>query len=108
MKEDKTIAINVLLLPDQRMSAQAQEINDGCEPGLSQGISRLAEAASHVPHISILHRVCAGGELPKLFAAIERESRPEHQVHGWRLTASGLESSPWQGHQVTASVDKTS
>jgi hypothetical protein len=104
MRDSKTVAINVLLLPDQRMSKQAQDINAQLRQGYPQG---FALNASHVAHISILHRFVKAEDLPKLFAAVEQVGA-KHPIVGQTLTASGLESSPWQGHQITSiNVEKT-
>jgi hypothetical protein len=104
MKDSKTIAINVLLLPDQRMTARAQEINAQLRQGYPQG---FALNASHVAHISILHRYVRTDDLPEVFTAVEQVDA-RHPMAGQMLTASGLESSPWQGHQVTSiTVEKT-
>ena len=104
MRDSKTVAINVLLLPDQRMSARAQEINAQLRQGYPQG---FALDASHVPHISILHRYVKTDDLPKIFAAVG-QAGAKHPIGGQTLTANGLENSPWQGHQITSiKVEKT-
>jgi hypothetical protein len=104
MKSSKTVAINVLLLPDQRMSARAQDINAQLRQGYPQG---FALNASHVAHISILHRYVRVDDLPKVFAAVEQVGA-KHPIVGHTLTAGGLESSPWQGHQITSiEIEKT-
>jgi hypothetical protein len=104
MKTAKIVAINVLLLPDQPMSARAKEINDQLRQSYPQG---FALNATHVPHISILHRYVSEESLPKIFAAVGQVGL-KHPLAGLTLTASGLEYSPWQGHQVTSiKVQKT-
>jgi hypothetical protein len=104
MRDSKSVAINVLLLPDQRMSKQAQDINAQLRQGYPQG---FALNASHVAHISILHCFVRVEDLPRLFAAVEQVGA-RHPIVGQTLTASGLESSPWQGHQITSiDIEKT-
>jgi DUF2891 family protein/2'-5' RNA ligase superfamily protein len=104
MKDSKVVAINVLVLPDQSMSARAKDINTELRQGYPQG---FALNTSHVPHISILHRYVKAEDLQKIFAAVEQVGA-KHPIVGKTLTASGLESSPWQGHQVTSiNVEKT-
>jgi hypothetical protein len=104
MKTAKIVAIDVLLLPDQAMSARAREINAQLRQTYAPG---FALDASHVPHISILHRYVSAETLPKLFAAVEQVAA-RHPLVGKTLTASGLASSPWQGHQITSiTVRKT-
>ncbi|HEY7641073.1 MAG TPA: DUF2891 family protein [Steroidobacteraceae bacterium] len=104
MKTAKVVAINVLLLPDQSMSRRAKEINGQLRQSYPQG---FALDASHVPHISILHRYVSAETLPQVFAAVEQVAT-KHSPVGVTLTASGLESSPWEGHQVTSiKVQKT-
>jgi hypothetical protein len=104
MKTGKIVAINVLLLPDRQMSARAREINSQLRQTYPQG---FALDASHVPHISILHRYVSAETLPKVLAAVA-QAAAKYPSGGWTLTASGLESSPWQGHQVTSiKVQKT-
>lgn len=103
MKTANVVAINVLLLPDEQMSARAREINAQLRQGYPQG---FALDASHVPHISILHRYVSAGTLPKVFAAVEQVAA-RHSIGGLTLTASSLGYSPWQGHQVASiSVQK--
>lgn len=104
MKTAKIVAINVLLLPDQQMSARAQEINAQLRKSYPQG---FALNATHVPHISIVHRYVSTETLPKVFAAVGQVAA-KHPLVGQALTAGGLEYSPWQGHQVTSiKVEKT-
>ncbi len=104
MKDSRTVAIDVLLLPDQRMSKQAQDINAQLRQGYPQG---FALNASHVAHISILHRFVKVEDLPKLFAAVEQVGA-KHPIVGQTLSAGRLESSPWQGHQITSiDIEKT-
>jgi hypothetical protein len=104
MKDSKIVAINVLLLPDQSVSTRAQQINAQLRQGYPQG---FALNASHVPHISILHRYVKAEDLPKVFATVEQIAA-KHPLVGKTLSASGLESSPWQGHLVTSiNVEKT-
>jgi hypothetical protein len=104
MKDPKIVAINVLLLPDQSMSARAQELNAQLRQGYPQG---FALNGSHVPHISIVHRYVKAEDLPKVFAAVE-QTAAKHSIVGQTLTARGLEHAPWQGHQITSiKVDKT-
>lgn len=104
MKDSKVVAINVLLLPDQQMSTQAQNINAQLRQGYPQG---FALNASHVAHISLLHRYVKAEDLPKVFAAVEQVG-VKHPMAGKSLTATGVESSPWQGHKITSiSIEKT-
>jgi hypothetical protein len=104
MKDPKIVAINVLLLPDQQMSVRAQDINAQLRQNYPQG---FALNASHVPHISILHRYVKSENLSKVFAAVEQIAA-KHPLVGQTLTARGLENSPWQGHQITSiKIDKT-
>jgi hypothetical protein len=104
MKASKVVAINVLLLPDRSMSERAKQLNGQLRQSYPQG---FALNATHVPHISILHRYVSAETLPKVFAAIEQVAA-KHPLGGLTLTATGLEQSPWQGHQVTSiKVEKT-
>lgn len=98
------VAINVLLRPDHGMSARAQEINRMLRENYAVG---FALDASHVPHISILHRYVRAKDLPEIYAAVERVAA-KHPLIGQQLTVKGLEHTPWQGHQVTTiNVEKT-
>jgi len=104
MKTGKIVAINVLLVPEQSMSARAKQINEQLRQTYPRG---FALDADHVPHISILHRYVPEQSLPAVFAAVEQANR-RHALVGQALTASGLEYSPWQGHQITSiKVQKT-
>jgi 2'-5' RNA ligase len=94
----------VLLLPDQAIGNRARQINDHLRQGYPQS---FALNASHVPHISILHRYVSEESLPKVYAAVGQVAAT-HPLAGLTLTASGLEYSQWQGHQITSiTVQKT-
>jgi len=104
MKTAKVVAINVLLLPDQIMSARAQELNAKLRESYPQG---FALNATHVPHVSLLHRYVRAESLPQVFAAVQQVAA-KHSHAAQTFSASGLETSPWQGHLVTSiKVEKT-
>src|SRR5262245_23808657 len=89
VSKGKVVAINVLLLPDQQMSARARDLNRRLRETYPDG---FALDDSHVPHISILHLYVRDGDLPGIFAAVHRVV-VERSVVGIELTAKGLRHS---------------
>jgi hypothetical protein len=98
------IAINVLLLPDERLAAYARDLNQRL---LERSPEGFMLDASHVPHISLVHRYVRCADLPKVLAAVERIAT-RHDLGGQTLNTSGLTHAPWQERVVTSiRVEKT-
>ena len=92
----EVVAIDVLLQPDAAMAQRARVLNERLRQGYPQG---FALDATHVPHISLLHRFVRAQDLDKVRAAVAGVAA--HQpVAQWSLTPSGYDVSPWQGRKM--------
>ena len=98
------IAVNVLLEPDQQVSARAERINGVLRESSPGG---FALDASHLPHISLLHGYVQAKDLAEVYRVVEKMS-VEHPLAGRQLTVAGLEHKPWNREQITnIKIEKT-
>lgn len=98
------IAINILLLPDANMTAAAEALNARVRASDSAGFSF---DATHIPHISLLHRFIRKGDLGEVQSAVAR-TIAQFQPVGWRLRATQLECTPWNGRSVASiAIERT-
>jgi hypothetical protein len=91
------IAVNVLLLPDQRASEHAAQINSVLRQSDPRGFPL---DASHLPHISVLHGYAQAKNLPDLYGVVRKVSA-EHPLVGRQLAVAGLEHKPWGQQEIT-------
>jgi hypothetical protein len=91
------IAVNVLLEPDQQISARAKRINGVLRRSYPAG---FALDASHLPHVSVLHGYVQASNLADLYSAVEKVSAA-HPLTGRQLTVVGLENKPWNDEHIT-------
>lgn len=98
------IAVNVLLQPDQEVSARAARINGDLRRSYPGG---FALDASHLPHISVLHGYVQAKDVADFYVAVEKVSA-KHPLAGQQLTMLGLEHKPWNREEITnIKVEKT-
>lgn len=84
--EERLVAIDVLLEPDEKMLAEAGKWNDRLREQLAEGFS-LDE--THRPHITLLQQYVAEEDLGKALAAIQSITASE-DLSMMRLKANGL------------------
>jgi hypothetical protein len=84
--EDRMIAIDILLQPDDVMLAKAAEWNARMREQSPEGFSLDAE---HRPHISLLQRYVRTSDLDAVLTAVERV-RGKFDVSQMRMEATGL------------------
>jgi 2'-5' RNA ligase len=86
LAEDKLVAIDVLLLPDERMLAAAEEWNKRLRQQLPNGFS-LDD--THRPHITLLQQYVAEKDLDAVVTAVKSLAASE-DLKAMKLTAIGL------------------
>lgn len=91
------VAIDVLIEPDAAMQAKAKSLNELLRKDYPSG---FALDASHVPHVSLLHRFVRVEDLPKVYAAAERAVAK--QALPGQFHSTGLESAPWGDKAMTS------
>lgn len=94
---DDVIAVNVLLLPDQQASADAERINGVLRESYPGG---FALDASHLPHISVVHGYVQAKDAAAIYRAVQKVSA-EHPLIGRQLPVAGLEHKPWDHQEIT-------
>jgi hypothetical protein len=100
----EVVAINVLLELDGKILDVAQRDNQRLR---ATNRESFAFDATHVPHISLLHRFVRQRDLPAVYAAAERAVAEKH-VTALTLTATGLEITPWEDAMIVSiTVQKT-
>jgi hypothetical protein len=101
---DDVVAVNVLLLPDEQMTARARELNHALRQTYPAG---FALDASHVPHISLLQGYVRSRDLADLYSAVEKATQ-KRSLTGRQLNVSGLEHKPWDDKELTnIKIEKT-
>jgi len=101
---DTLIAIDVLLLPDQTMTARANAINARLRDDYPAGYSL---DATHSPHVTLLQRFVRVKEFGAVTAAVATVLATERPTT-LTLKATGLLSQIWNGVSLTAIVvDRT-
>jgi hypothetical protein len=96
--QTKVVAVNILLEPAKEMTVRARQLNRQLRADYPHG---FALDATHVPHISVLHRFVRTEDLPKVVAAVERIAA-KHALVGRELVATGLEHVPWEGRELSS------
>ena len=86
LADDKLVAIDVLLEPDQRMLSVAEEWNKRLRQQLPDGFS-LDD--THRPHITLLQQYVAEKDLDAVVAAVKSLAASEN-LDDMELTATGL------------------
>lgn len=84
--QEKLVAIDVLLEPDEKMLAEAGKWNEQLRGQLAEGFS-LDE--THRPHITLLQQYVAEDDLDEALAAVQSLATSE-DLSGMRLKATGL------------------
>lgn len=98
------IAINILLLPDLTMTAAAEVLNVRVRERDPTG---FAFDATHIPHISLLHRFVHKSDLAKVQSVVT-QTVEQLRPTGWQLRATHLESTPWDGQAlVNIAIERT-
>jgi 2'-5' RNA ligase len=98
------IAINVLIEPAEKVNRIAQEANRRLRAAVPAG---FALDATHVPHISVLHRYVRVGDLPAIYSALDRINASLHADRS-PLTVTGYEASTWEGKTIVSmTVERT-
>jgi phosphoglycolate phosphatase-like HAD superfamily hydrolase/2'-5' RNA ligase len=102
--DDRLIAIDVLLEPDQTMVARANAINARLRGDYPDGYSL---DATHSPHVTLLQRFVRGKDFEHVIAAVTKVLGTERPMT-LKLRATGLLSQVWNGVALTAIVvDRT-
>jgi len=96
----KLIAIDVLLLPDQTMTARANAINARLRGDYPAGYS-LDE--THSPHVTLLQRFVQEQDLDKVTAAVTKVLATERPTT-LKLEATSVHSQIWNGVALTAII----
>lgn len=97
--QNDLIAIDVLLLPDETMMAEASEWNARMRELTPEGFDL---DASHQPHVTLLQRHVARADLDELLAKVA-ELRNNHDLAGLTMVANGLYHIP-TGDQGLAGI----
>ena len=92
-QQQKVIAIDVLLEPDQTMVAQANAINARLRADYPKG---YALDATHAPHITMLQCFVREKDFHAVTGAVVKV-RSEERFAELQLKATGLISGPWDG-----------
>jgi hypothetical protein len=98
--QDKLIAIDVLLEPDQAMIAKAEALNARLRGSYPAGYSL---DATHAPHITLLQRYVRARDFDAVTAALTTLLAAERPTE-LQLKAHALEYTVWGGVAVTAIV----
>jgi 2'-5' RNA ligase len=93
-----TIAINVLIEPDANVDQIAQNANTRLRKAVPAG---FVFDASHVPHLSVLHRYVKSSDLPAIYSAIDRVTAGLHPEKD-PLTVTGYEASTWEEKTIVS------
>ena len=86
LAQEKLIAIDVLIEPDQRMLGEAAKWNARMREQIPDG---FALDAQHRPHITLIQRFVSEADLPKVLAAVAKV-RARHDPAKLRMTATGI------------------
>jgi phosphoserine phosphatase len=97
---DKLIAIDVLIEPDQTMIGKAQAVNARLRENLPTGYEL---DATHAPHVTLLQRFVRARDLDAVTAALAKVFAAEHPTQ-LQLNAKGYEYVMWGGVAVTVFV----
>ena len=83
-QDDSVIAVDVVLEPDETMTARARDVNTRLFTVYPDG---FALDADHQPHITVLQRFVRGTDLDDLYAAANNVLASEEPT-AWTLAAS--------------------
>ena len=98
--DDKLIAIDVLLEPDQTMIGKSRAVNARLRENFPAGYEL---DASHAPHITLLQRFVRAKDFDAVIAALRKVLVAERPTE-LRLNAKGYDYAMWGGHAVTALI----
>jgi len=98
--DDKLVAIDVLLEPDQRMVDKADALNARLRANYPDGYSL---DATHAPHVTLLQRFVRARDFEAVTAAIANIVAVKRPAE-LQLKADGLEYTMWNGVAVTVLV----
>ncbi|MEO7773986.1 MAG: 2'-5' RNA ligase family protein [Steroidobacteraceae bacterium] len=98
------IAIDVLIEPGGALADQARALNARLRRDTPEG---FALDATHIPHLSILHRFVRSADLERLSQAVAAIVAHPEFPH-WRLMATGLQASNDGAHRsIVIDVQRT-
>jgi hypothetical protein len=98
--DDKLVAIDILLEPDQAMIARARAVNARLRGNYPAGYEL---DATHAPHVTLLQRFVRVKDLDAVTAAISKVVATERPA-ALQLNATGLDYVIWGGLAVTVLV----
>ncbi len=98
--DDKLIAIDILLEPDQTMIAKARAVNARLRGNYPAGYEL---DATHAPHVTLLQRFVRVKDFDAVTAAVSKVLAAERPAN-LQLNAKGLEYAIWGGLAVTVLV----
>ena len=98
--DDKLIAIDVLLEPDQTMIGKAKAVNARLRKDFPAGYQL---DASHAPHITLLQRFVRARDFDAVTASLAKVLATE-QVTEMPLRATGYDYAVWGGRAVTVII----
>ncbi len=98
--DDKLIAIDILLEPDQEMIDKSRVLNARLRENFPSGYEL---DALHAPHVTLLQRFVREKDLDAVAAAVAKIGAEERPAD-LQLRATGLEYVVWGGVAVTALV----
>jgi hypothetical protein len=97
-KDDRVIAIDVLLLPDATMTRRSEEVNAKLCGNYPQGYTLGSE---QVAHITLVHFYVREKDLPAIGEAVAKVMDEEKPL-ALDLMATGMEHAIWAGVAITS------
>jgi hypothetical protein len=97
-KDDRVIAIDVLLLPDAAMTKRAEDVNAKLRGNYPQGYTLGSE---QVAHITLVQFYVREKDLPAIGEAVAKVMDEEKPL-ALDLMATGMEHSIWAGVAITS------
>jgi 2'-5' RNA ligase len=91
------LAIDVLLVPDMKMDAEAAALNAKLRENYPAGYTLGSE---QVAHITLVHRYIKAKDLPAIERAVTKLAVDQKPL-SWQLTATGLGHGVWAGVAIT-------
>lgn len=102
--DDRIIAIDVLLIPDETMWKKALAANTELR---GNNPKCYALGTEQIPHISLVHRYVREQDLPQVEENVAEAARQAQPLQ-WELTATGYTSGMWNGLAITTiGVERT-
>ena len=94
---ERVLAIDVLLLPDAKMEAAANDVNAKLRENYPAGYILGPDQAAH---ITLVHRYVREKDLPAIEKAVAKVAAADKPLE-WTLTATRLENGIWAGVAIT-------